>query len=477
MLKNKTFVVYLSAMLFVITNALFVINENYFFNVLPLVLVVVLLAIFSLNKLLYLIIFLTPLSISLRELVPSISNDISLPVEPMLFGVLLIFILKLILDKSFDRRILYHPVSLAIYFNLIWMFLTSLTSTMPIVSLKFLLSRLWFLGSYYFLATFLFKELKNIYNYFWLYTGAFIMVIFYTLYQHNKYGFFDQQAANFVVSPFLPDHTSYAAIIVMLIPFVLGSIVSKRFPNFQKTGMISVLAVLFIGLTFSYTRAAWLSLAAAFMVYLIMLFRIKFKLLFAVGMTAIILFFSFQTQILLMLERNNQDSANNFSQHIKSMSNISTDASNLERLNRWSCAYRMFKDKPFVGFGPATYMFKYAPYQISKEKTIISTNSGDVGNAHSEYLGPLSESGVLGLVSILMVMILTSYTALKLYSYHPNHEIRQLAMIMFLGLVSYYLHGVLNDFLDLEKTSALFWGFTAVIVALDLYQKDSESSS
>jgi len=328
-----------------------------------------------------------------------------LPVEPLLFGALLLFIFKLVTDKTFDKRILYHPVSLAIYFNLIWMFITSLTSTMPIVSLKFFLSRLWFLGTYYFIANFLFKDIKNIYKYLWLYIGAFVLIIFYTLFQHSKYGFFDQQAANFVVSPFLPDHTSYAAIIVMLIPFVLGSISLKRFRISIKVAMSMVLVILFVGLIFSYTRAAWLSLAAAFMVYLIMFFRIKFKLLFIVGITTIVLFFSFQTQILMMLKQNNQDSANNFSQHIKSMSNISTDASNLERLNRWSCAYRMFKDKPFLGFGPATYMFKYAPYQISDEKTIISTNSGDVGNAHSEYLGPLSESGVLGLLSILLVMI------------------------------------------------------------------------
>ena len=31
-------------------------------------------------------------------------------------------------------------------------------------------------------------------------------------------------------------------------------------------------------------------------------------------------------------------------ERIKSMTNVSTDASNLERLNRWDCAWQMFKD-------------------------------------------------------------------------------------------------------------------------------------
>ena len=47
------------------------------------------------------------------------------------------------------------------------------------------------------------------------------------------------------------------------------------------------------------------------------------------------LFFTFQQQILDQLERNEQDSSSNFVEHIQSISNITSDASNLERVNRW----------------------------------------------------------------------------------------------------------------------------------------------
>ncbi len=56
------------------------------------------------------------------------------------------------------------------------------------------------------------------------------------------------------------------------------------------------------------------------------------------------------------------------------MTNISSDASNLERINRWDCAISMFKERPFFGYGPGTYMFQYAKYQLKKNRTIISTN-------------------------------------------------------------------------------------------------------
>ena len=104
------------------------------------------------------------------------------------------------------------------------------------------------------------------------------------------------------------------------------------------------------------------------------------------------------------LEQNRVESSGELSEHVQSISNISTDQSNLERLNRWSCAIRMWKDKPLFGFGPGTYQFEYGRYQRSYEKTRISTDFGTMGNAHSEYLGPLAEGGVFGLLSILLVI-------------------------------------------------------------------------
>ncbi len=96
-----------------------------------------------------------------------------------------------------------------------------------------------------------------------------------------------------------------------------------------------------------------------------------------------------QEQITIALERNRDESSDDLGEHVKSISNISSDASNLERINRWNSALRMCKERPVFGWGPGTYMFQYAPFQASEDRTIISTNFGVQGNAHSEYFGPL----------------------------------------------------------------------------------------
>ena len=47
-------------------------------------------------------------------------------------------------------------------------------------------------------------------------------------------------------------------------------------------------------------------------------------------------------------------------------------------------------------------------------------------------------------------------------------------MAAIVGLVTYYIHGFLNNFLDTDKLSVPFWGLTAMIVAIDLYSRREE---
>jgi O-antigen ligase len=138
----------------------------------------------------------------------------------------------------------------------------------------------------------------------------------------------------------------------------------------------------------------------------------------------------------------------------------------------------MFKDKPFLGWGPGTYMFNYGPYQLTADRTIISTNSADGGNAHSEYLGPMAESGILGVITFLILISVVMYTAVHAYTRAKDKRLKTLVMSALLGLITYYIHGILNNFLDTDKLSVPFWGFTAIIVAVDIYtRKNTEANA
>ena len=472
--KRETYLVYLVSFLFVALNTFLIAKEFFYFSIIPLVLLIVLIAVFALDKLVLIAVFVTPLSVQLSDIIKGYDFDLSLPSEPLLIGILLFFLLKYLFEGQFDRKILYHPVSIAILLNLVWIFITSITSTMPLVSFKFLTARIWFLLAFYLLATQIFRKIENIQVYTWMYIIPFLIVIGYAWVRHAGYGFFNQQAAHFVVQPFYNDHTSYGAMLAMLIPVLMGFlIIQGRVMLIQKVSVWMVMLIIFMAVVFSYTRAAWISLAGALGVFLIIRFRIKFSYLAILGVVFLAFLYANRSEIKVKMEQNRQGSSKDLLEHVKSMSNVATDASNLERLNRWSCAWRMFNEKPVFGWGPGVYMFQYAPFQLEREKTEISTNAADRGNAHSEYIGPLAESGIPGTISFLAIIIFTIITGVRNWIRVQNRKVRILSLSLLLGLITYYLHGFLNNFLDTDKASAVFWAFTAAIVAIDVYHRET----
>jgi O-antigen ligase len=455
----------LLTILFVIVNSVLLAHEFFWLGLLPVVLGIIFLIFFSLEKLLLLIVFCTPFSFSLESLNFG-GIGMFIPTEPLLFGVLLLFFLKLFSGEKLDKMLLIYPITNAIFFYLIWMGFTITTSEMPIISLKFFLSRLWFIVPFYFLAIPLFMQKENIRNLLWLFLIPLSVVILITSYKHSLFDF-DLESSHLVMYPFFKDHTRYGAAIAMLLPMTLYLFSTKK----RRGVIIGIIFILILGLVLSYTRAAWVSLFGAFIFSFILKFRISFAKFITVIIVAVgILLFSWDS-IVMSLEKNTQDSSSSFSKHIESVSNISTDASNLERINRWNCAIRMFKERPFVGWGPGTYAFQYAPFQRSKEKTIISTNQGDLGNAHSEFLGPLAESGILGILSFLVLMLTVYYKGMQLYYTLEKGDLRNLVFFSLLALTTYFVHGFLNNFLDTDKLAVPFWSFISILVAVDIYHK------
>jgi putative inorganic carbon (HCO3(-)) transporter len=462
---------------YIFLNSWLISKEFLFFMALPVVVFFVFLAFTRLDITYFAIIALTPLSVQLIEFLPNTPIDFYIPTEPMLFGVMLIVIFKSIRDPFFDRRIFNHPVSYAILANLIWLLLTSITSTMPLVSFKFLLARIWFIITFYLLAVQLFKNPENISKLVWAYVLPMLIVIAYAWVRHIKIGLYDDKAAHYVMNPFYRDHTSYGAMLAMvLFPFI-AVILLKKHGFIFRTFKLGVLAILFVALVLSYTRAAWISVVFSAGLLIPIIWRVKFKYLLVAGAAIAGLIILNQSSLERMMTKNDQDSSDKLTEHVKSISNIATDASNLERINRWASALRMFKEKPVLGWGPGTYMFQYAPFQRSYQRTYVSTNYGDMGNAHSEYIGPLSESGVLGALTIILVIIVSLTTAFRVYRRIDDKALKRLVLGLILGYITYIFHGMLNNFLDTDKASSLFWGYTAVFVSLDLFYKSSAMES
>jgi putative inorganic carbon (HCO3(-)) transporter len=476
LLKNKTqrnVVVF--SVLYILVNAIFISKGFLWLNLLPLAILFGYLLLFKFESYIFVLIALLPLSIPLRNFVNGLNTDISLPAEGLIIIATLFFLLKTFFDQKVDSNILKHPVTIAIIFNLLWMFITSFSSTMPLVSFKFLASRIWFVVVFYFILAHLFIKYKKFYTYFWCYTVAFIPVILYCIYRLSNEGIVKVvNVANYVTRPFFPDHTSYAAALAMIIPVLAAIFFIKRRPSmFFRLFLIAVSVVYLFGLLYSYTRAAWLSLIIASGLIVTTKLKIKLHTTFIIVIAVVSILILSWTQIELALSQNRQKSSSSMLKHVKSVTNISSDDSNLERINRWNSAIRMFNEKPVMGYGPGTYSFKYGTFQATNEKTTISTNDGNLGNSHSEYLGPLAESGFLGTVTMLGIILTTLFTASRVYFTAKKRKVKYLALGLLIGMLSYDIHGIMNNFLDIDKLNGLFWGFTAMIVIMDIYHRNS----
>ena len=466
--RNKAIAVYALSISFLLLNQLLIGLGFIWFSIVPLILIIVLLSLFSFDKLLFLCVFVTPLSVTLSQL--DIGTSISLPSEPLLLFVTILFLFNQLYKSTFDRKAFSHPLTILIIVHLIWLLITSITSEMPVVSFKYLISRLWFIIPCYFFLLELFKKPENFGRFHWSYILPLSIVIAFSTIRLWLAGF-DDEFSQSAMTPFYPNHTSYGAIITVFLPFILFTGLKKGQSGWIKFGSGVLFLIFSIAIVLSYSRAVWLSIPAAGLLYLALLLKIKFRTLLFVGLVFIGSLYSMKNEILIELQKNKQDSSEELVENFQSISNISTDDSNTERLNRWAAAISMLKERPIFGWGPGTYQFQYAPFQSSANITLISTNAGDLGNAHSEYISPLAETGILGGILFGSIALYALFLGFSLVYQCNSLDIRLLTISTLLGLATYLTHGFLNNYLDSEKAAVPFWAFLAILTSIDLYHK------
>jgi putative inorganic carbon (hco3(-)) transporter len=464
---------------FLLINTFFLVREDYWILLLSPAIFLIYLVFFKPGIAFLLLAFFAPFSIRLE--LEGFASTLFIPTEPLLILFVFLFLARIFISQDYEKKILKHPLSLIIMLNVLIMVISSFFSTMPLVSFKVLFARLWFVIPLYFYGILLFRDFRFIKSFIFLFSIALLLVVIETLIEQRAH-YFTQVHSHVAPKPFFYDHTIYGAIIAMIIPLMIGFFIKYKLfalNIYWRFFTLALVIILITGIVFSFTRAAWVSLAVAAGFFLLLLLRIRFSYLMFTSFAVLIVVLFNWTRIVTVLDQKygKSVSSSEFKEHIESISNISSDPSNTERINRWICAFRMFREKPILGWGPGTYMFQYAPFQLSKYRTSISTNRGDLGNAHSEFLGPLAESGIFGLVFFVLLFLIVLYKGMSLYYYGSSKQVRITAMLLLLSLITYFSHGIMNNFLHTDKASVPFWGFIGIIAALDIYHNNKSKEN
>jgi uncharacterized membrane protein YedE/YeeE len=70
---------------------------------------------------------------------------------------------------------------------------------------------------------------------------------------------------------------------------------------------------------------------------------------------------------------------------------------------------------------------------------------------------------------MLALLVYTTSLGYRLAYTIQETEVKIITIALFLGLMSYLIHGFLNNFLDTDKLSLPFWAFLSALVTVDLY--------
>lgn len=393
-----------------------------------------------------------------------------LPSEPLLIGFMLLSVLYFFKYPP-NRKFINHPITLLIIAYYFWMGISVITSVDFVVSIKRFISHMWFIIPILILGSMFMQDKANRVKFMKYYIFSFSIVVLFTL-GHLIIKNFPVKESQFVMRPFFKDHTILGAGLGLTVPYIYLKLFQRGITFWRRVLWATLTVAYTTVLMFTYSRAALLSLIIALGLFALIYLRVRFTYLLMGGLVAIMLILTFKDPILQRLESNSSESSGDLIENLSSASNVSSDASNVERINRWNSALRMAEEKPLFGWGPGTYQFEYAPFQESENQTIISTNFGTVGNAHSEYLSALSESGWPAAILFTLFVIVTMGYGYQTVMKMPRGEDRLILLSALLGFTAYFSHGVLNNFLDSDKISVLIWGFVVIIVHYSIEYKD-----
>ena len=420
--------------------------------------------------------FLLPFSVETAVMYESM---LRIPTEPLIAIGAIILVFDVLMNHRKLKSI--YPVKELLYvLPLVMAFIVTMPfSGMSFVSLKFSMVNIVYIMVFFVLLSRLSMEHPGLFpRMLLLYGIGFIIAMLWGIFNYWQYDW-NPVVVRGIFQPFYKDHTIFGASAAILGAFWLAS-------AFYKQNKASMLACLAMGLVFagcvliSTSRAAFISLL--FFLIILAMLSLKVRPVHLAGMLVllIILAVAFSqplTERMKKVEEVSYADDSGLIDRSRSIGNISTDVSNIERLNRWISAWRMFREKPLTGFGPGTYQFAYIHYQepaLENRLTVTdpwNVPEGSGGTAHSEYLLAMSEMGVWGLLGWLVIIGRWVFLAFNTKKHHPR---RMEIVVAFAALSTYLLHAFFNNFLTTDKFAFLFWGTAAWMIANNHAKNEQE---
>ena len=391
-----------------------------------------------------------------------------LPTEPLMVGLTGVFLLYAL--RSPDRisgSMFTHPISLSIGLHIAWLTFATFFSENLVVSIKFLLAKIWYIVPFFMLFLHLFRDEAFLKRVFWILFFPMLMTVIYVLYRHSLWDFaFDK--VNSVTDPFYRNHVNYACIQAIFLPYIFYFWLKSRRWSIQFFVLSLGILVFLLGIWFSYTRAAYVVLVIPVITYFILRFKL-IKASVGVGMITLALgsvyFLSNNTYLEYAPEYEKTITHKDFG-NLLSATAKGEDISTMERFYRWVAGVYMVKAKPVTGFGPGNFYNYYRSYTVTSFQTYVSDNPEKSG-IHNYFLMTAVDQGIPGLIVFLLLCSVALFSGQDAYTLSRGTPYQDWILLSVSTILVILALLFINDLLEVDKVGPFFFMALALIVKVE----------
>jgi hypothetical protein len=137
------------------------------------------------------------------------------------------------------------------------------------------------------------------------------------------------------------------------------------------------------------------------------------------------------------------------------------------RAKLWRAGVKMWLAYPLLGVGPDNFRRVYGPY-------LGQTEFDDRITANSWYVETLATTGVIGLIAGWLVLSAVAILVRRHWRTLTDRSTRALALGLSSALLTFFIHGLVDYFMEFTPTYSLFWLIAGLLIGLLTGTTDDE---
>jgi len=208
----------------------------------------------------------------------------------------------------------------------------------------------------------------------------------------------------------------YGFLFSTFFPFLLAPLFAVKGAN--KFLPITRVLIVAVAVAINGSRSSWISVAAGTIFFTLLIFFLQSR---KVGM-AIFLLSLLLVSVVYGLNLLPEPVQSAISLRASTFQNLEQDKSYVFRELMLQKGLKLFEESPLIGVGASRFRKESVELELSGVFKLYSQSSFDRKSAHNSYVGFLAESGLIGSLPLLVLILMLAFKGLKAAISHARRE-------------------------------------------------------